>query len=97
MATQFTFNSFLLRFAFALALVFLTYNPSGYSWVGWLMSDILIDLINRRSFGWTMQRYFFAWTPVQAVLLALVAALLAGVYPVWRMSGMALRESLGER
>jgi hypothetical protein len=29
----------MLRFAFALALVFLTYNPSGYSWVGWLMSE----------------------------------------------------------
>jgi hypothetical protein len=40
MATQnFDFGSFLLRFAFSLALVFLTYNPSGYSWVGWLMSE----------------------------------------------------------
>ncbi len=37
--TNFTINSFLLRFAFALALVFLTYNPSGYSWVGWLRSE----------------------------------------------------------
>ena len=36
---NFNFVSFLLRLAFALALVFLTYNPSGYSWVGWLMSD----------------------------------------------------------
>jgi hypothetical protein len=40
MATNnFTVNSFLMRFGFALALVFLTYNPSGYSWVGWLRSD----------------------------------------------------------
>lgn len=39
MASQFTLNSFLLRFAFALALVLLTYNPSGISWVGWLLSD----------------------------------------------------------
>jgi len=36
---EFTLVSFLLRFVFALALVFLTYNPSGYSWVGWLLSD----------------------------------------------------------
>ena len=36
---DFDIGSFLLRFAFALALVFLTYNPSGYSWVGWLTSD----------------------------------------------------------
>jgi hypothetical protein len=35
---DFTFAGFLLRFAFALALVFLTYNPSEYSWVGWLSS-----------------------------------------------------------
>lgn len=36
---NFTFASFLLRLLFASALVFLTYNPSGYSWVGWLLSD----------------------------------------------------------
>lgn len=40
MATpNFNFSSFMLRFAFALALVFLTYNPSGYSWVGWLQAE----------------------------------------------------------
>ena len=37
--TNFTLASFLLRLLFASALVFLTYNPSGYSWVGWLLSD----------------------------------------------------------
>ena len=36
---NFTFVSFLLCLLFALALVFLTYNPSGFSWVGWLLSD----------------------------------------------------------
>ena len=36
---DFTLGSFGLRFAFALTLVFLTYNPSGYSWVGWLLSE----------------------------------------------------------
>ena len=37
---DFTFTSFLWRYLFAFALVFLTYNPSGFSWVGWLLSDI---------------------------------------------------------
>jgi hypothetical protein len=37
---DFDAGSFLLRFLFAFALVFLTYNPSGYSWVHWLNSDI---------------------------------------------------------
>jgi hypothetical protein len=36
---KFTFASFLLRLLFAFTLVFLSYNPSGYSWVGWLLSD----------------------------------------------------------
>ena len=37
---DFDFLSFLLRFAFAFALVFLTYNPSGYSWVSYLKADV---------------------------------------------------------
>ncbi|MFV2032193.1 MAG: DUF6524 family protein [Gammaproteobacteria bacterium] len=41
MATRyhFTFTSFLLRYLIALVLVYVTYNPSGYSWVHWLNSD----------------------------------------------------------
>ena len=38
--SDFTIGSFFLRFVFALALAFLTYNPSDYSWVGYLQSDI---------------------------------------------------------
>lgn len=37
---DFTFGSFGPRFAFALALVLLTYNTSGFSWVGGLTSDM---------------------------------------------------------
>ncbi len=37
---DFTFVSFLLRLLFAALLVFLTYNPSGYSWVGWITNDV---------------------------------------------------------
>ena len=37
---DFNFGGFLLRLAFALALVLLTYNPSGYSWVHWIGSDV---------------------------------------------------------
>lgn len=32
--------SFLVRYLFAVLLVLLTFNPSGYSWVHWLSSDI---------------------------------------------------------
>lgn len=41
MSSQNEFNaiSFLLRYLFAVLLVLLTFNPSGYSWVHWLTSD----------------------------------------------------------
>jgi hypothetical protein len=39
MATEFTAGSFIGRWVFALALTFGTYNPSGYSYVGWLMGE----------------------------------------------------------
>ena len=37
---DFDFTSFLLRLAFAFALVFFTYNPSGHSWVAYLNADV---------------------------------------------------------
>ena len=39
---NFTFASFALRYAIALILVFVTYNPSEYSWVHWLNSDVAL-------------------------------------------------------
>lgn len=35
-----TLQGFLLRLLFAIVLVFLTYNPSGYSYSHWLQNDI---------------------------------------------------------
>jgi len=62
--------------------------------LGWIMSDILIEVINQRSFGWTMQSYFFVSLPFQAVFLSVLAALLAGLYPTRRISRITLREGL---
>jgi len=62
--------------------------------LGLLMSDILIEVINRRSFGWTMNSVFFVSLPFQAMLLSITAALLAGWYPTRRISRMSLREGL---
>lgn len=39
MATEFTAASYLGRLIFAILLVFGTYNPSGYSFVSWLMAE----------------------------------------------------------
>ncbi|MEZ4701483.1 MAG: FtsX-like permease family protein [Rhodothermales bacterium] len=64
--------------------------------LGAVLASMLVFVINKRSFGWTMQ---FELSPVillQAVILAVVAAWLAGLYPSWRMSranpSLALRE-----
>lgn len=39
MAKDFTTRSFIGRWLFAAGLVFGTYNPSGYSYVGWLLAE----------------------------------------------------------
>lgn len=41
MATNFTAGSFFARWLFAAILAFGTYNPSGYSYIGWLLGDTM--------------------------------------------------------
>ena len=64
--------------------------------VGIGLALILVLVINRRSFGWTLQMEIAPEVLVQAVLMAVVAALLAGLYPALRMAqtspALALRE-----
>ncbi len=56
--------------------------------MGLLLAVILIYIINLRSFGWTLQMQLQPSYFVQAFLVALTAALLAGLYPAWRMGKM---------
>jgi putative ABC transport system permease protein len=64
--------------------------------VGVMMAAVLVYVINRRSFGWTLLFELNGALFVQAVAVAVVAALLAGLYPAWRMGrtspALALRE-----
>ncbi len=64
--------------------------------VGVMVATVLVYIINRRSFGWTLRFVMSPTTLVQAMVLALVAALLAGLYPAYRMGrtspALALRE-----
>jgi putative ABC transport system permease protein len=62
--------------------------------VGVSMAAIMIHVINRRSFGWTLEMDFFPSTLLQAVAVGVGAALLAGVYPAWRMSRTRPAEAL---
>jgi len=61
---------------------------------GVTLALVLIYIINRRSFGWTMQLHATPGLFLQALALAVVAALLAGVYPAIRMGRMAAAEAL---
>ncbi|MEZ4737240.1 MAG: ABC transporter permease [Caldilineaceae bacterium] len=56
--------------------------------MGLTLAAILIYIINLRSFGWTLQMQLRPDHFLQAFLVALVAALLAGLYPAWRMGQM---------
>ena len=64
--------------------------------LGLALAAVLVFVVNVRSFGWTLA---FAVSPgvlLQAVGLAVGAALLAGAYPAWRMArtspALAMRE-----
>jgi putative ABC transport system permease protein len=61
---------------------------------GLALSLILIYIINRRSFGWTLQMQVDAAPFVTALAVAVIAALLAGLYPAHRMGKMLTAEAL---
>jgi putative ABC transport system permease protein len=64
--------------------------------VGIGLALVLIHVINRRAFGWSIETTVPADFLLQAVGLAVLAALVAGAYPAWRMArtppAPALRE-----
>lgn len=64
--------------------------------LGLLMSDILIDVVNRRSFGWSMERQLPPGVLLEALVLAALAAGVAGLYPAWRASRAAPAAALRE-
>lgn len=61
---------------------------------GYILAWILIFIINQRSFGWTLQMQMEPAPFAQAFVLAVSAALLAAVYPAWRLSRMQTAEAL---
>jgi putative ABC transport system permease protein len=62
--------------------------------LGLLMSDVLIDVINMRSFGWSMLHSMPPSVLSEAVLLAIIAAVLAGLYPARRVADVHPAEAL---
>jgi putative ABC transport system permease protein len=64
--------------------------------VGIMLAAVLVFVINRRSFGWTMPLEIAPRILGEGVLLAVAAALLAGVYPGWKMSTASAADALRE-
>lgn len=64
--------------------------------LGALLAYILVFIINKRSFGWTMQFTLEPGILIEALILAVVASVLAGIYPGYIISkispSVALRE-----
>jgi putative ABC transport system permease protein len=54
--------------------------------MGLVLSLVMIFVINKRSFGWSLNMQIDADVLWQAVALSVVASLLAGLYPAWRMA-----------
>jgi putative ABC transport system permease protein len=62
--------------------------------VGVIMAVILVYIINRRSFGWSLSMTVSPLSLGIALALALGASLLAGLYPAYRMARVSPAEAL---
>jgi putative ABC transport system permease protein len=62
--------------------------------VGFMIAYLLIFVVYQRSFGWSMPFYHDAGAVFQGVILALIAALLAGILPALKMAHTKPAEAL---
>lgn len=61
---------------------------------GFVLALVLIYIINLRSFGWTLSMQLQPGEFLQAFAVALIAALIAGLYPAWRMGTIQPAEAV---
>ena len=64
--------------------------------LGLIQAAVLIFVVNRRSFGWSMDMEIYPLALLQAVVIAVVAALLASIYPASAMSRSSPARALHE-
>ncbi|HAS51680.1 MAG TPA: hypothetical protein DCS21_08025, partial [Gammaproteobacteria bacterium] len=57
-------------------------------------ATVLIFVINRRAFGWSLPLTVDPVLLLETLALAILAALLAGLYPIWRMARTRPAEAL---
>lgn len=63
---------------------------------GGLTALLLVDVINRRAFGWQIELHVHAGQLGNALLVALGAALLAALYPAWRTAHAPIASEIRE-
>jgi putative ABC transport system permease protein len=63
---------------------------------GLLTALVLTDVINRRAFGWRIDLHLTGAQFTNALTLALVAALVAGMYPAWRTARASIAGDIRE-
>jgi len=61
---------------------------------GFVLAWVLIYVINVRSFGWTLQMDLQPAYFLQALAVALVAALLAAIYPSFKLGQMVIATAI---
>ena len=61
---------------------------------GYVLALILVFIINRRSFGWTLQMQLTPEPFIQAFIIAVLAAVLAGIYPALRITKRNTSEAI---
>jgi putative ABC transport system permease protein len=62
--------------------------------LGLVLAWVLVYVINVRSFGWTMQLSPQGDAFAQAFGVAVVSALLAGIYPAWRLGQLVIARAV---
>lgn len=62
--------------------------------VGWVLAWMLIHVINVMSFGWSMEMTASPGLFAEAFAVSLAAALLAGIYPAYRLNKMNIPEAI---
>lgn len=61
---------------------------------GFILALILVYIINLRSFGWTIRLDLQVTTFAQALLVAMISALLASIYPMLRLSRIEIANAV---
>ncbi|MGH8140136.1 MAG: ABC transporter permease [Steroidobacteraceae bacterium] len=77
--------------AFMGLVAFVAAMPAGV-----LTALLLIEVINRRAFGWQIDLHLSVGQFANALLLSIAAALAAGLYPAWRTARASIASDIRE-